>query len=64
MRGTKPGTATTKKKISVTSRNKSPKAPRIPEITPVSDSATFVGSSFESASLVDPVSTPSLDRSP
>ena len=61
-RGAKPGTATTKKNIKVTRKNRKPRAPRIPEIRSASRSASFVGSSFESASLVAPVLRPSWAR--
>ena len=62
MRGAKPGTAATKKNNRVTRKNRKPRAPRIPEVRSTSTSASFVGSSFESASVVAPVLRPSCAR--
>ena len=55
MRGAKPGTATTKKNISVTRKNRLPKAPRIPDSRFSTRSATLLGSIFCSADLLDVV---------
>ena len=61
MRGPNPRTATTKKNITVTRKNRPPSAPRIAERTPARTSATLPGSTFFRASLVVSVPSPRLD---